>query len=225
MAAKVDKPPPLSKHWATTGGAAGDGNTAEIIRQIHALYTDRDVGLCALAQSVGLTIHPPRRKVNVLIIGNHSAGKSSFINWYVGDNVQRTGVAIETQGFTIITSGSKKTLAPIKGDSTIMLYPYLQPLQEKFGRPLLENLQTRVSVSTEHEFPMVDFIDSPGLVDGDIAYPFDVNEAIVSFAAAADLVFVFLDPMGQALCSRTMRVVKLLNATHFDKLKCVLPSD
>lgn len=65
----------------------------------------------------------------------------------------------------------------------------------------------------------VDFIDSPGLVDGDIMYPFDVNEAIVGFADTADLVFVFMDPMGQALCSRTMSVVKQLNARHFDKLK------
>lgn len=67
----------------------------------------------------------------------------------------------------------------------------------------------------------VDFIDSPGLVDGDIMYPFDVNDAIVSFADSADLVFVFMDPMGQALCSRTMSVVKQLNARHFDKLKYV----
>ncbi|RLN71793.1 hypothetical protein BBJ28_00025477 [Nothophytophthora sp. Chile5] len=188
MAAKEDKSPPLRKHWATAGSVTGDDNTAEIIRQIHALYTDREVGLCVLAQSVGLTIRPPRRKVNVLIIGNHSAGKSSFINWYVGDSVQRTGVTIDAQGFSIVTSGSKKTLAPVKGDSTIMLYPYLQPLQEKFGHPLLENLQTRVSVSTEHELSMVDFIDSPGLVDSDIAYPFDVNEAIVYYLAKTDTV-------------------------------------
>lgn len=67
----------------------------------------------------------------------------------------------------------------------------------------------------------MDFIDSPGLVDGDIMYPFDVNDAILEFAEHSDLVFVFMDPMGQALCSRTMSVVKLLNAKHFDKLKCV----
>ena len=40
--------------------------------------------------------------------GNHSAGKSSFINWYVEEHIQRTGVAIETQGFTFITSGRKR---------------------------------------------------------------------------------------------------------------------
>ena len=40
----------------------------------------------------------PRKKVTVMIIGNHSAGKSSFINWYIEEHVQRAGVAIETQG-------------------------------------------------------------------------------------------------------------------------------
>ena len=36
-----------------------------------------------------------------MIIGNHSAGKSSFINWYIEEHVQRAGVAIETQGESI----------------------------------------------------------------------------------------------------------------------------
>ena len=53
-------------------------------------------------------VHKPRKKVNVMIIGNHSAGKSSFINWYIGEDVQTTGVAIETRGFTYVTSGRKR---------------------------------------------------------------------------------------------------------------------
>ena len=40
--------------------------------------------------------------------GNHSAGKSSFINWYIEEHVQRTGVAIETQGFSFVTSGRRR---------------------------------------------------------------------------------------------------------------------
>jgi GTPase SAR1 family protein len=41
----------------------------------------------------------------VLIIGNHSAGKSSFINWYISEDIQKTGVAMETRGFTFVTCG------------------------------------------------------------------------------------------------------------------------
>ncbi len=193
-----------------------------VMDAIHKLYMDPEDGICVLARRVGLMIHAPRRKVNVLIVGNHSAGKSSFINWYIDDRIQHTGVAIETQGFTMVTNGQKKTLAPIKGESSVLMYPFLLPLKEQFGKSLVENLNTVVSTSTSRQFPMVNFIDSPGLVDGDISYPFDVNEAIVAFADSADLVFVFMDPMGQALCSRTMAVVKELNRVHFDKVKYYL---
>ena len=37
----------------------------------------------------------PKTKIWVVLIGNHSAGKSSFINWYVEQAVQKTSVAIE----------------------------------------------------------------------------------------------------------------------------------
>jgi hypothetical protein len=55
-------------------------------------------GLITIAQWLGLSIMAPNKKISILLIGNHSAGKSSLINWYIEDNVQRTGVAIETQG-------------------------------------------------------------------------------------------------------------------------------
>ncbi|ETW03430.1 hypothetical protein H310_04894 [Aphanomyces invadans] len=196
-----------------------------IMTSVAELYTAPH-GLNAIAKDVGLGVDilTPRKKVSIMIIGNHSAGKSSFINWYVGEDIQRTGVAIETQGFTFITSGTKRTLAPIKGESTLMLYPHLTPLSKQFGKSLVENLTTHVSTSTARHFNVVDFCDTPGLVDGDISYPFDVNAAIVAMAAYADLIFVFLDPMGQALCSRTMQVVKALNQNgqYADKMKYYL---
>ena len=39
-------------------------------------------------------IKAPQKKLYVMIMGNHSAGKSSFINWYIGDKLQLTKVAI-----------------------------------------------------------------------------------------------------------------------------------
>ena len=32
--------------------------------------------------SIGKSLLAPREKITVLLIGNHSAGKSSFINWF-----------------------------------------------------------------------------------------------------------------------------------------------
>ncbi len=44
-----------------------------------------------------MTLRKPRKKISVMIVGNHSAGKSSFINWYIGESIQKTGVAIEVR--------------------------------------------------------------------------------------------------------------------------------
>lgn len=47
------------------------------------------------------------------------------------------------------------------------------------------------------------------------SYPFDVNEAILWLAELCDMVFVFFDPIGQALCKRTLNIVeKIRKARH-----------
>ena len=67
----------------------------------------------------------------VILPGNHSAGKSSFINWYIEEHVQRTGVAIETQGFSFVTSGKKRE--SLTGNATLHLYPHFKPLAQVFS--------------------------------------------------------------------------------------------
>ena len=39
------------------------------------------IGLVSIAKDIEISLLAPRKKINVLLIGNHSAGKSSFINW------------------------------------------------------------------------------------------------------------------------------------------------
>ncbi|KAM9464710.1 uncharacterized protein ACWYII_009793 isoform 2-T2 [Salvelinus alpinus] len=142
-----------------------------ILRECHNLYIDSENGLVKIASRLGLRLLPPRKKIIVMIMGNHSAGKSSFINWYVEEHIQRTGVAIETQGFTFITSGRKRE--SLTGNATLHLYPHFRPLLEFKGEQ-------------------------------------------------ADLVFVFFDPMGQALCKRTLNIVEKLSDKVADKLRFYL---
>lgn len=71
----------------------------------------------------------PRKRVSVLIVGNHSAGKSSFINWYIGEDVQKTGVAIETRGFSFVTHGKRRET--LKGEATLRYFETLKEI-EKF---------------------------------------------------------------------------------------------
>ncbi|KAM4631650.1 uncharacterized protein O3C94_018270 [Discoglossus pictus] len=189
-----------------------------ILRDCHGLYTDPEHGLIALGSHLGLSFLPPRKKITVMLMGNHSAGKSSFINWYIEEHIQRTGVAIETQGFAFITSGRKRE--SLTGDATLHLYPHFKTLQSFEG--VSEYLSTEISTSRQKKFSLVTFVDTPGLVDGDMKYPFDVNSAILWLGELCDLVLVFFDPMGQALCKRTLNIVEKINERHGDKLRFYL---
>lgn len=43
---------------------------------------------------------------------------------------------------------------------------------------MVDYLTTEISTSKQKKFSLVTFVDTPGLVDGDMKYPFDVNESI-----------------------------------------------
>nr|XP_002131924.3 uncharacterized protein LOC100182022 isoform X1 [Ciona intestinalis]XP_009862467.1 uncharacterized protein LOC100182022 isoform X2 [Ciona intestinalis] len=191
----------------------------KILRECHNLYTEDKIGLISIAGDIDIHLLAPRKKITVLLIGNHSAGKSSFINWYVEEHIQRTGVAIETQGFTIVTSGRKRE--SLTGNATLHLYPHLEPLQNKPG--VMDYVTTEITTSKQKKFNLVTFIDTPGLVDGDMKYPFDVNESILWLGKQiADRVFVFFDPIGQALCKRTLNIVEQLSEDHAEIMKFYL---
>jgi predicted GTPase len=51
------------------------------LQDCHQLYMDTDNGLVEIAQNLDFTLLAPRKKISIMLIGNHSAGKSSFINW------------------------------------------------------------------------------------------------------------------------------------------------
>jgi len=189
-----------------------------ILKECHSLYMDEQNGLITIANTLDLKLLPPRKKITIMLIGNHSAGKSSFINWYIEEHVQRTGVAIETQGFSFVTSGRRRE--SLTGNATLHLYPHFKPLQEMPG--VLDYLSTEISTSKQKKFPLVTFVDSPGLVDGDMSYPFDVNEAILWLSELCDLVFVFFDPIGQALCKRTLNIVEKISETSSEKMRFYL---
>uniref|UniRef100_A0A8C4SFV9 Uncharacterized LOC114658621 n=1 Tax=Erpetoichthys calabaricus TaxID=27687 RepID=A0A8C4SFV9_ERPCA len=87
---------------------------------------------------------------------------------------------------------------------------------------LADYLSTEISSSRQKKFSLVTFIDTPGLVDGDMKYEFDVEKALIWLGDQVDLIFVFFDPMGQALCKRTLNIVEKLNEKNNEKLRFYL---
>ncbi|KAJ6218443.1 hypothetical protein RDWZM_009600 [Blomia tropicalis] len=190
----------------------------QILNELFNLYMDPEHGLLHFGESVGLRLYPPRRKMSVMLIGNHSSGKSSFINWYIDHKVQKTGVAIETQGFTIVSSG--KIRETLTGKATILLYPHLKPLESIPG--VLSYLSTELTPSTSRRFNLVTFIDTPGLADGKLHYPYDIERGMLWLGENSDLIFVFFDPIGQALCKRTLDLVEKLNQIYPERIRFFL---
>jgi len=211
---------PASKQRATANATESSGLTIneKILRECHKAYVEEEKGLMAIGESVGISLLAPRKKISIMLMGNHSAGKSSFVNWYVEEHIQKTGVAIETQGFTIVISGKKRE--SLLGNASFHLFPHLRPLQDLEG--VADYVTTEISTSKQKKFNMCMFIDTPGLVDGDMLYPFDVNESIEYLGSLCDLIFVFFDPIGQALCKRTLNIVEHLNEKAPDRIRFYL---
>ncbi|KAI1896362.1 hypothetical protein AGOR_G00094010 [Albula goreensis] len=106
------------------------------------------------------------------------------------------------------------------GIATLHLYPHFKPLQNFKG--VLENLSTEICTSRQKRFNLVTFVDTPGLVDGYMKYPFDVDQVFLWLGSVCDLILVFFDPMGQALCKRTLNIVQKLSETQGEKLRFYL---
>lgn len=87
---------------------------------------------------------------------------------------------------------------------------------------VVDYLGTEISTSRQKKFSLVTFVDTPGLVDGGMTYPFDVNETIIWLGDLADLIFVFFDPIGQALCNRTLNLVEKLSEKHSERVRFYL---
>ena len=103
-----------------------------------------------------------RAKVSVMIVGNHSSGKSSFINWYINEKLLGTSMAIE-QGLILHLRQGEGCL----GEEDARKFPEIADIATTLKDPSVVNcLETHFSQSDERLFSMVNFIDTPGLVDG-----------------------------------------------------------
>ena len=57
---------------------------------------------------------------------------------------------------------------------------------------------------------------------GELHYPYDIEKAILWLGDTADLIFVFFDPIGQALCKRTLNLVERLTHLYSERMRFFL---
>ena len=97
----------------------------------------------------------------VLLLGNHSSGKSSFINYVLGRNVQQTGVAPTDDGFTVIAPAERdadRDGASFVGDPSMGFSPL-----RAFGPGFLSHFKLKLRHGLHTKDLML--VDSPGMID------------------------------------------------------------
>jgi len=153
------------------------------------------------------TVGELRRPPQVLLLGNHSSGKSTFVNHLLGDDVQNTGVAPTDDGFTIITHGATATE---RDGAAVVSNPDL-PYEglRHFGDQLVSHV--RLKLRPAELLQTVTLIDSPGMIDAAKAENgrgFDFPGVVRWFAERADLVMVFFDPDKPGTTGETVQVFR-----------------
>ena len=151
----------------------------------------------------------------VFLVGNHSSGKSSFINYVLGREVQTAGVAPTDDSFTIIAPGPEdrdQDGPALIGDPDLGFSPLRQ-----FGPTLMHHTTLKIRKEIQSEFIMV---DSPGMIDSPANFEGIVNKGAAAmdrgydftgvvrwFASQADIVCLFFDPDKPGTTGETLTVL------------------
>lgn len=161
----------------------------------------------------------------VLVLGNYSSGKSTFINELVGREVQRTGQAPTDDSFTVITaSTSGDDEADVPGSDLVNDVRLPFTLFKTFGEQFISHFRMKRVQSSMFENLAV--IDSPGMLDSisekDRGY--DYCTVIKEFARLADLVVLMFDPHKAGTIQETYNTIRniLPEATGEDRVLFVL---
>jgi GTPase SAR1 family protein len=153
------------------------------------------------------TLGELRRQPQVLLLGNHSSGKSTFVNYLLNDEVQNTGVAPTDDGFTIITHG---TTATERDGAAVVSNPDL-PYEglRPFGSQLISHV--RLKLRPAELLRTVTLVDSPGMIDAakdENGRGYDFPGVVRWFAERADLVLIFFDPDKPGTTGETLQVFR-----------------
>ena len=138
---------------------------------------------------------------SVLVLGNHSSGKSSFINYVLGRDVQTTGVAPTDDGFTVIAPGNEdadRDGPTFIGDPSFGFSPL-----RVFGPQFMNHFHLKVRTGLSANLLL---IDSPGMIDSPASYSspgksandmergYDFLSVTQWLAEHADVILLFFDP-------------------------------
>lgn len=142
----------------------------------------------------------------VLIVGNHSSGKSTFLNYVLGEDVQRTGMAPTDDSFTILRHSDRREE---RDGMSIVTNPEL-PFAglNNFGQDFLSHF--RMKLLPLQFLNDVTLVDTPGMIDAadqEAGRGYDFPSVVRWFAERADVVLVFFDPDRPGTTAESLKVL------------------
>ncbi len=168
---------------------------------------------------------PLKWKPMILLIGNYSSGKSTFINEFLGKEIQRTGQAPTDDSFTIITAPDEgEPEGDLTGSTVVNDDRFPFEALRGFGEKLLAHLSMKRVRSDVLED--IALIDTPGMLDSvtekDRGY--DYLGVIGELAKLSDLIVLMFDPHKAGTIKETYKVLRvtLPGAAGEDRVRFVL---
>jgi len=163
----------------------------------------------------------------VLVIGNHSSGKSTFINRLLGIGAQETGVAPTDDGFTVL---ERRQMDSTEDGPTVLGCPENRPFRElqRFGQAFSGHFRRkRKALSDDAVLPFgLQVVDTPGMIDlpvaGGMSYRsisnanldntvrgrgYNFVDVIRWWAKRADLILLLFDPDKPGTTGETLEVL------------------
>jgi hypothetical protein len=153
----------------------------------------------------------------VLVLGNHSSGKSSFVNYVCQKQIQTSGVAPNDDAFTIIAPG--KSDYDLDGPAFVGNPDHGFSALNRFGDVLIHRtmLKVRSGINPDVHFMIV---DTPGMIDspmvrnsaGEIKHAvmdrgYDFEKVCRWYAERADVILLFFDPDKPGTTGETLQVL------------------
>ena len=151
----------------------------------------------------------------VFLLGNHSSGKSSFVNYVLKRKVQTAGVAPTDDTFTIIVPGPSdvdRDGPAFVGDPDMGFSGLRQ-----FGPNLIHHTQLKIRCETQvKNFAIV---DTPGMIDSPVVRMqeggisnasergYDFESVCRWYAERADVILLFFDPDKPGTTGETLSIL------------------
>jgi len=222
-----------------------DGNVANMPLKILAQCEELHTRIQPLNDRVRGPLEKSSHKTTalpfVLLLGNHSSGKSSFINYVLERPIQTSGVAPTDDSFTIIAPGKQdvdQDGPALVGDPDVGFSGLRQ-----FGPPLVHHMRLKIRKGTAAPNFMI--VDSPGMIDSPVrstssfetrggsggAYSdnqfafdrgYDFEGTVRWFAERADVILLFFDPDKPGTTGETLSIMTNSLAGMDHKLHIVL---